>query len=150
MKVYKSSLLSYFIFTVAFVAAIFLIIFWVVPAIDRAKPEYPYSPELKDGQNAILEIVDLDPSFETSSSKMICSCHLTNGSNVWLLMSHKEYDSFEGATTGKLGNTTTYADLTFSKPVTVHGRVRNSDKVGIKGLKGRIKDPIIIIFKSKD
>ena len=147
MRIYRKDAPFFLLYMTILIVLMFVVIFGILPLIDSLKPEYPYSADLTNGKRVAFEIVDLDPTYSASST-LICSTHLSGGEQVWLLLSSGKYKKLEGAKTSWFGSMQTYAALTFSKPVKVHGKMRDADDVGIKGLEARIGAPKVVYVNS--
>lgn len=135
MKIYRSEAPSYMLFTTILVGVMFLVLFGILPAIDKLKPEKPYSPELKNGSMVYFEIVEIKPHYATSSSNLVCTCKSAEGLDIWMYIEDSDYEDLQDL-------------LAKDVTVTIHGKVRDTDDMSIEDLHKATRSATIVLYLS--
>ena len=134
MRIRRSEAGAYMVFGIIVVGVMFLVLFGILPAIDKLKPEKPYSPDLKNGTMVYFEAVEMEPhNFMTIRDK-ICLCKTPEGEQIWMMITKKsDYENLQDL-------------LLNGDPVTIHGKMRDTDDMGIKDLHKKIDSAKIVYY----
>ena len=132
MKIRRSEAPSYMIFMVILVGGMFLVLFGILPAIDKLKPEKPYSPDLKNGTMVYFEAVEVEQHFSANFDS-ICTCKTPEGTSIWIIMKEEKYEELQNL-------------LSQGGSVIIHGKMRYADDMSIKHLETIIKSEMIVYY----
>ena len=124
------------LFIAVVVGVIFLILFGILPLVDKLKAKKPYSPDLKNGTMVYFEAVEVEDLYQAGiSGDYVCKCKTPENDQVWLfIISKSDHEYLQGL-------------MADGDSVTIYGKVRDTDDMSVKNLATATGSDKIVLYE---